>query len=79
MIFSFKGDESEITRGLWFYEQDWQPLEEDYSQQLEAEHMSKFLGRRLDEFVPSPLKGKKPGTFNLTFLTNSLSNLGCRE
>ncbi|XP_063426380.1 phospholipase DDHD1-like [Mytilus trossulus] len=60
-------DESEITRGLWFYEQDWQPLEEDYSQQLEAEHMSKFLGRRLDDFVPSPLKGKKPVILLLKF------------
>ncbi|XP_052058815.1 phospholipase DDHD1-like isoform X2 [Mytilus californianus] len=63
----WSGDESEITRGLWFYDQDWQPLEEGYSQQLEAEHISKFLGRRLDEFVPSPLKGKKPVLLLLKF------------
>jgi phospholipase DDHD1 len=55
------GDESDITRGLWFYDQIWQPLEDDYSQQIETEHIANFMGRRLDEFIPSPTKGKKPG------------------
>lgn len=56
----WSGDEFEITRGLWFYDQVWQPLEEIYSQQLESDHIEKFLGRRLDEYIPSPIKGQKP-------------------
>ena len=29
-------------RGTWFYEQSWDPLEEDLCERIELEHMNKF-------------------------------------
>lgn len=50
---------SEIIRGLWFI--DWQPLEEIYASRIEAEHLFRFKGQRLEDFSTIPSKGPKPG------------------
>jgi hypothetical protein len=47
-------------RGLWFYESTMQPVEEEYAGKIEEEHMTNFLGQRLQE-AEVPVKGQKPG------------------
>ncbi|KAJ8308504.1 hypothetical protein KUTeg_013378 [Tegillarca granosa] len=63
----WSGDAAEILRGMWFYDSTWQPIEEAYSIQIETEHLAKFLGRRLDEEQPQPVKGKKPVLHHIRF------------
>ena len=49
-------------RGTWFYDGTWQPLEIGYASQIEAEHLGTFLGHRLDDCPPAPIKGPRQGT-----------------
>ncbi|XP_049941476.1 phospholipase DDHD1-like isoform X1 [Schistocerca serialis cubense] len=47
------GEECAITRGTWFYA-TWQPLEADHCDQLEAVHLSLFIGKKLLDLLPDP-------------------------
>ncbi|CAL1526177.1 unnamed protein product [Lymnaea stagnalis] len=57
---------SVILRGLWFEEGTWQPLEESFTAEIEAEHLSKFKDKRLEE-APESQKGPKPVIHNIRF------------
>ena len=43
-------------RGTWFLDGSWQPLEDDYSTQIETEHMATFENQKIPE---ENLDGKK--------------------
>ncbi|KAL0280809.1 UNVERIFIED_CONTAM: hypothetical protein PYX00_001992 [Menopon gallinae] len=51
------GEECLITRGTWFYEGTWQPLEREQSNILEAKHLSMFQGHQLSEYTENESKG----------------------
>eukprot|EP00106_Octopus_bimaculoides_P013488 XP_014780930.1 PREDICTED: phospholipase DDHD1-like [Octopus bimaculoides] len=40
------GDTADVLRGIWFYDDTWQPLEEDTSIRIESDHLGKFLGKK---------------------------------
>ena len=50
-----------IMRGTWFYDSTWQPLEIGYASQIEAEHLGRFLGHRLEDEQLHVGKGPRPG------------------
>ncbi|XP_075237499.1 phospholipase DDHD1-like isoform X2 [Lycorma delicatula] len=45
------GEESVITRGTWFYETNWQPLDLETCETLDRAHMTLFRGKRNSEYV----------------------------
>uniref|UniRef100_A0A2C9K0T3 DDHD domain-containing protein n=1 Tax=Biomphalaria glabrata TaxID=6526 RepID=A0A2C9K0T3_BIOGL len=59
-------ESSIILRGIWFEDGSWQPLEETFTTQIEAEHMTRFKGQRLEE-APESQKGPKPVIHHLKF------------
>lgn len=56
-FFKFEGEECQITRGTWFYEGTWQPLDRDQSSVLESKHLSMFQGHKLSEYTENEAKG----------------------
>lgn len=48
------GEECGITRGNWFYDGTWQPLEVDQSNRMEMFHLEKFYGHKLCEYHIDP-------------------------
>ncbi|XP_069116224.1 phospholipase DDHD1-like isoform X1 [Argopecten irradians] len=50
-------DVADMRRGTWFYDDYWQPLEDEYAQEIESIHISKYMGHKLDQ--PPTTKGKK--------------------
>ncbi|KAL1137611.1 hypothetical protein AAG570_009307 [Ranatra chinensis] len=44
------GEEFIVTRGTWFYEATWQPLEEDHANALEKTHLKLFQGKKSSEY-----------------------------
>lgn len=55
------GDVSDIIRGAWFYDCTWQPLEDRYAILIEEDHITHFLGQRLESECTQTTKGHKPG------------------
>ncbi|XP_054287967.1 phospholipase DDHD1-like [Macrosteles quadrilineatus] len=53
------GEETVITRGTWFYENTWQPVELDISEDLEHIHLSLFIGKRNSEYIQDAKAPKK--------------------
>lgn len=54
------GEEFVVTRGSWFYEASWQPLEEETAETMEDVHLSLFLGKKSSEFpLDSHTKGNR--------------------
>ena len=43
-----------ITRGIWFYDGSWQPIDNEYSNSLEDVHLELFYGKKLSDFVIDP-------------------------
>lgn len=54
----WSGDLSDITQGLWFYEYNGQPLEDNFGVPIETEHVAKFLGHKIEEEHPSPQRSR---------------------
>uniref|UniRef100_A0A1B6LDX7 DDHD domain-containing protein n=1 Tax=Graphocephala atropunctata TaxID=36148 RepID=A0A1B6LDX7_9HEMI len=53
------GEETVITRGSWFYENTWQPVELEISEDLENVHLSLFIGKRNSDYVQDAKAPKK--------------------
>ncbi|XP_066990985.1 phospholipase DDHD1 [Anabrus simplex] len=47
-------EECAITRGNWFYDSTWQPLEVDHSNRIETCHLEQFYGHKLADYMPDP-------------------------
>uniref|UniRef100_T1HB26 DDHD domain-containing protein n=1 Tax=Rhodnius prolixus TaxID=13249 RepID=T1HB26_RHOPR len=59
------GEEFVVTRGSWFYEASWQPLEEETAETMEDVHLSLFLGKKSSEFpLDSHTKALRTEVFN---------------
>ena len=58
-ILNFSGASLPILRGTWFVDGTFQPLEYEYSLQLEQDHLAKFLGRPIPEPVADEKKSNK--------------------
>ncbi|XP_039296596.1 phospholipase DDHD1 [Nilaparvata lugens] len=43
------GEESVVTRGSWFYETNWQPLELETCECIERVHLQRFAGQRVSD------------------------------
>jgi len=43
-----------ITRGIWFYDGSWQPIDNEYSNSLEDAHLELFYGKKLSDYVVDP-------------------------
>lgn len=43
-----------ITRGIWFYDGTWQPIDNEYSNSLEDAHLELFYGKKLSDYVIDP-------------------------
>jgi len=43
-----------ITRGIWFYDGSWQPIEPEYSESLENDHLKQFYGKKLSDYITDP-------------------------
>lgn len=50
-IFYFVGEETVITRGTWFYESNWQPVDVELSEPIETIHLTQFLGKKPSEII----------------------------
>ena len=50
-----------ILRGTWFVDGTGQPLEYEYSQQLEQDHLAKFSGWEIPDDNPEERKNKSEG------------------
>lgn len=48
-------------RGMWFYDGTWQPIDEEHAVQIETEHLSHFLGKKIEDFPTIAVKGQKQG------------------
>uniref|UniRef100_H0XQP7 DDHD domain-containing protein n=1 Tax=Otolemur garnettii TaxID=30611 RepID=H0XQP7_OTOGA len=44
-----QADKIPVMRGQWFIDGTWQPLEEEESNLIEQEHLSRFRGRQMEE------------------------------
>lgn len=59
------GEEFVVTRGSWFYEASWQPVEEETAKTMEDVHLSLFLGKKSSEFpLDSHTKALRTEVFN---------------
>ncbi|XP_067941701.1 phospholipase DDHD1-like [Watersipora subatra] len=56
----WKGQSLPILRGTWFIDGTFQPLEYDYSLQLESDHLAKFKGQSIPEPVSAERKTGLP-------------------
>lgn len=68
-----------ITRGIWFYDGSWQPIDSEYSNSLEDAHLEIFYGKKLSDYVldPSnktPKAGNKQQTVFLPY-----NHLNCQK
>ena len=63
----FVGEDSQIMRGAWFIDGTWQPLEANYCEQIEKEHLTFFRGHKLPSEKPDP-KATIPGTSHTNIL-----------
>jgi hypothetical protein len=54
IYFLFTGEECVITRGIWFYDGSWQPIEPEYSESLENDHLKQFYGKKLSDYITDP-------------------------
>jgi hypothetical protein len=43
-----------ITRGIWFYDGSWQPIDTEESNSLEAVHLELFYGKKLSDYITDP-------------------------
>ena len=41
----------EIMRGTWFHDTSWQPVECEHADRIEAEHIKRFLGHKMADYV----------------------------
>ena len=57
-------------RGTWFVDGTWQPLENNYAERVEKEHMIFFKGHKLPSDKPDP-KAPTPGKIRQTFFSAS--------
>lgn len=48
------GEECVITRGIWFYDGSWQPIDNECSNSLEDAHLELFYGKKLSDYVVDP-------------------------
>ena len=57
-----ESDKIPVMRGQWFIDGTWQPLEEEESNLIEQEHLSRFRGQQMQESfdieVSKPIDGK---------------------
>ena len=62
-LFLILGDTADVIRGVWFYEDTWQPLDEETAVHIESEHLSKFFGQMVQVDLTEPVNTKlsKPG------------------
>ncbi|KAI0235291.1 Phospholipase DDHD1 [Lamellibrachia satsuma] len=62
IYWSAEGHTSSVMRGTWFLDGTWQPVEETYADQIEAEHLRQFEHQRVggspEPTVKGPLTGK---------------------
>jgi len=47
--FNFLGQVVDVSRGRWFVDGTWQPLDEEYAEIIETEHLNKFGTAVVDE------------------------------
>lgn len=52
-----------ITRGIWFYDGSWQPIDPEYSSSMEAVHLKLFYGKNMSDYN-TDLCSKTPKTGN---------------
>ena len=45
------GEAFDIMRGTWFYEHTWQPVQCEYADKIEQEHLNRFLGHKMADYV----------------------------
>ena len=41
----------EIMRGTWFHDTSWQPVDCEHADRIEAEHIKRFLGHKMADYV----------------------------
>ncbi|XP_006894417.1 PREDICTED: phospholipase DDHD1 isoform X3 [Elephantulus edwardii] len=63
-----QADKIPVMRGQWFIDGTWQPLEEEESNLIEQEHLSRFKGQQMQESfdieVSKPVDGKEGSGIN---------------
>lgn len=66
--FYFTGEECAITRGIWFYDGSWIPVDTECSNILENVHLELFFGKKLSDYITEPCnKTPKAGKKNIFF------------
>ena len=45
------GEAFDIQRGTWFQEITWQPLQCEYADRIEQEHLNHFRGHKMADYV----------------------------
>ena len=41
----------EIMRGTWFHDQSWQPVDCEHADRIESEHINRFMGHKMADYV----------------------------
>ena len=44
----------EIMRGTWFHDTSWQPVDCEHADRIEAEHIKRFMGHKLADYIWDP-------------------------
>ena len=66
------GEAFDLQRGTWFQEITWQPLQCEYADRIEQEHLNHFRGHKMADYVwdsatQSRLERQVSFFFNITY------------
>jgi len=45
------GEAFDLRRGVWFHGDTWQPVACEYADRIEREHLGRFLGHKMADYV----------------------------
>lgn len=66
-------------RGTWFFDQSWEPLDEDLSERIELEHVHKFKEYILTKNSGNTTNNNETETTTTTTNNNENSNIDVNE
>jgi hypothetical protein len=72
-----------ITRGIWFYDGTWQPVDPECSNSLERVYLEQFYGKKLSDYITDPCNktpkaGNNMSIFSHTNISSATKKFGLK-